>query len=72
MTAVQQNLHCMLKVVLVSTMVTLFFLDVTFTPYHNGGLLQMGLVSGSIVLNMILHYLHSACSCGNGGNHFLG
>ncbi len=41
-------------------------------PYHNSGLLQVGLVSGSIVLNMILHYLHSACYCGGGGNHFLG
>jgi hypothetical protein len=25
------------------------------TPYHNSGLLQVGLISGSIVLNMILH-----------------
>jgi hypothetical protein len=30
------------------------------------------LISGSIVLNMILHYLHSAHYCGGGGNHFLG
>ena len=42
----------MLKVVLVTTMVTPFFWF-TLTPYHNGGLLQVGLISGSIVLNMI-------------------
>jgi hypothetical protein len=28
--------------------------------------------SGSIVLYMYLHDLHSACNCGNGGNHLLG
>jgi hypothetical protein len=61
----------MLKVLLVTTMVTLFS-RFTLTPYHNSGLLQVGLISGSIVLNMILHYLHSACYCGGGGNHFLG
>jgi hypothetical protein len=30
------------------------------------------LISGSIVLYMILHNLHSACYCGGGGNHLLG
>ena len=61
----------MLKVLLVTTMVTPFFLF-TLTPYHYSGLLQVGLIGGSIVLNMILHYLHSACYWGGGGNHFLG
>jgi hypothetical protein len=41
-------------------------------PYHNSGLLQVGLISGSIVLYMILPNLHSACYCGSGGNHLLG
>jgi hypothetical protein len=61
----------MLKVELVTTMVTPFFSRCNHTPCHNGGLLQVGLISGSIVLNMILHYLHSASYCGGGGNHFV-
>jgi hypothetical protein len=35
-------------------MVTPFF-RFTLTPYHNSDLLQVGLISGSIVTNMILH-----------------
>jgi hypothetical protein len=70
MTLVQQNLHCMLEVVLVTTMVTLFS-GCNLTPYHNEGLLQVGLISGSIVLNMILHYLLSAFYRGGGGSLFL-
>jgi hypothetical protein len=31
------------------------FFRFTLTPYHDSGLLQVGLISGSIVLNMILH-----------------
>jgi hypothetical protein len=41
-------------------------------PYPYSGLLQVGLISGSILLYMILHNLHSACYCGSGGNHLLG
>ncbi len=51
-------------------MITLFFL-VYPSPYHNSGLLQVGLISGCIVLN-ILHILHSACYCGGEGNQLLG
>ncbi len=49
-----------------------FFVFVYPYPYHNSGLLQVGLISGSILLYMILHDLHSACYCSGGGNHLLG
>jgi hypothetical protein len=52
-------------------MIVTFFLVYPY-PYHNSGLLQVGLISGSIVLYMILHNLHSGCYCGSGGNHLLG
>jgi hypothetical protein len=50
-------------------MVTLFY--VYPYPYHNSGLLQVGLISGSIVLNG-LYILHSACYWGGGGNQLVG
>jgi hypothetical protein len=59
------------QVVLVTTMLVTLFLVYPY-PYHTSGLLQVGLISGSIVLYMILHNLHSACYCGGGGNHLLG
>ena len=40
--------------------------------WYNSGLLQVGLISGSIVLYMILHDLQSACYCSSGGNQLLG
>jgi hypothetical protein len=57
------------QAVLVTTMVTFF--QVYPYPYHKSGLLQVGLISGSIVLHMILHKLHGSCYCGGGGNHLL-
>ncbi len=70
MTTVQQNPHHML---LGSTCYydgNPFF--VYSYPYHNSGLLQVGLISGSFVLYMILHDLHSACYYGGGGSQLLG
>jgi hypothetical protein len=60
----------MLQVVLVITVGTNFRFK--FTPNTTVVCFRWVLISGSIVLYMILHNLHSVCYCGGGGNHLLG
>jgi hypothetical protein len=56
-----------LSVVLVTTKVTI--VRFTLTPTTAVVCFKWVMTSGSIILYMILHGLHSACYCGRGGNH---
>jgi hypothetical protein len=60
----------MLKVVLVTTVVTI--LRFTLTPTTTVVCFRWVMISGSTLLYMILHDFHSACYCGGGGDHLLG
>ena len=60
----------MLWVVLVTMVVIIF--RFTLTPTTAVVCFRMVIISGSIVLYIILHGLHSACYCGGGGIHPLG
>ena len=44
----------------------------TLTPTTTVVCFRWVMISGSIVLYMTLHTLHSACYCSDGGNHLLG
>jgi hypothetical protein len=44
----------------------------TLTPTTTVVCFRWVMISGSIVLYMLLHDLHSACYCGGSGNHPLG